>query len=427
MNKIRSFKQAYKFLVTTVPKTSATTFKGVGGFQKSQLWMEMLGNPQNIYPAIHIAGTSGKGTVSHLISAILEAHGKKTALIVSPHAYDIRERILIRGKMLSEKNFIEALNALLPNYVKMKKMGSSPSYFEMLIALGFLAASRSKVDYCVVETGIGGKLDTSNTITRPDKLCVITSIGFDHMNILGHTIKEIASQKIGIAQAHQQVFSSPQSKEAMEAIKLGCRKAQAKLTVVNIRKTLQKYGISNLSKLNEQLCGTHNRSNLALAIKSAEHIARRDGWNIRPTLVKKAIKAFKIPGRFEIVRTQNKREFVFDGAHNEQKLSALMDAVKERYGNKEVGFIFASSKDDPESKLNIIKKRAKIIILTKYHSKELDMIRPQPDLEKLADNKQLFYLPETKDVVSYIGSSDLPVWVVTGSFYILGELKNLLK
>ena len=129
MNKIRSFKQAYKFLVTTVPKTSATTFKGVGGFQKSQLWMEMLGNPQNIYPAIHIAGTSGKGTVSHLISAILEAHGKKTALIVSPHAYDIRERILIRGKMLSEKNFIEALNALLPNYVKMKKMGSSPSYF----------------------------------------------------------------------------------------------------------------------------------------------------------------------------------------------------------------------------------------------------------------------------------------------------------
>src|SRR3989344_1558788 len=109
MNRIESFEQAYAFLVEAVPKTNDATFKGERGFIKSKRWMQKLGNPQNAVPSIHIAGTSGKGTVAHLISAILECHGKKTALITSPHAYDIRERILIRGKMLSEKNFIEAL------------------------------------------------------------------------------------------------------------------------------------------------------------------------------------------------------------------------------------------------------------------------------------------------------------------------------
>lgn len=427
MNKIRSFDEAYKFLVTTVPKTSASTFKGITGFQKSQLWMKMLGNSQNKYPTIHIAGTSGKGTVSHLISAILETHGKRTALLVSPHAYDIRERILIGRQMLSKKVFTDSLNSLLPSYRKMKKMGSSPSYFEMLFALGFSAALRSKIDYCVVETGVGGKLDTSNTIDRKDKLCVITPIGFDHMNVLGNTLKEIASQKIGIVHPQQQVFSAPQTKEAMKAIKDGCHKVDAKLTVVSTQTTLKKYGISNLPKLNNQLYGAHNRLNLALAIKSVEHIASRDGWFIKPALIRTAIKTLYIPGRFEIVRTREKREFVFDGAHNEQKLSALMDAVKERYGNKKVGFVFASSKDDPKNKLNIIVKRAEVIILTKYHSKELDMVRPQPDLEKFADNKKLFYLPKTKDVISYINSSDVSVWVITGSFYILGGIKNLIK
>src|SRR3989344_873363 len=247
MNKIRSFEQAYEFLVETVPKTSVATFKGKRGFIKSKRWMQELGDPQNTVPTVHIAGTSGKGTVAHLISLILEVHGKKTTLITSPHAYDIRERVLIRCKKLSKADFVKTINELLPSYAKMKLAGSPPSYFEMMMALGFLAAARNKIDYCIVETGVGGKLDTSNTITRPDKLCVITPIGYDHMHILGNTIGEIASQKVGIVQKRQRVFSAHQSQEPMQAIRAGCKKVQAELTISDTQKTLKKYGIANLS------------------------------------------------------------------------------------------------------------------------------------------------------------------------------------
>ena len=104
-----------------------------------------------------------------------------------------------------------------------------------------------------------------------------------------------------------------------------------------------------------------------------------------------------------------------------------MDALRERYGEKPLGFVFASSKEAPEKHLDIFKKRAGVVILTRYHSKELDIPRPQPDLEVLANGKKILYIPEAKDVVNYIKSSDLPVWVITGSFYILGEIKNLLN
>ncbi|MDP3953648.1 MAG: Mur ligase family protein [bacterium] len=427
MRQIESFDQAYRFLVTTVPKTSAAAFKGRGGFTQSKLWLASLGDPQNIHPAIHVAGTSGKGTTSHLISATLEAHNQKTALITSPHAYDLQERILLGNKKLSPKSFVQLLNELLPKYAAMKKAKTPPSYFETLMALGFLAADRGKVDYCVVETGVGGKLDTSNTIDRPDKVCALTPIGYDHMNILGSTLQEIASQKAGIIQTRQRVFSARQSKEAMEAIRARCLEVQAKLTVIDVQKTLKRYKIFDLPKLNRQLYGAHNRSNLALALESVEYIARRDGWSIKPTAVRNAIKEFKIPGRFEIASFKGKREFVFDGAHNEQKLTALMDAVKERYGHERVGFVFASSKEDPEGKLKILKKKASTIILTKYHSKELDMIRPQVDLEPLANGKDILYVPKAEDIVSYLESSTIKNWVVTGSFYILGEIKDLLK
>ncbi len=425
MRKITSFDSAYKFLVEAVPKTSVAAFKGKIGLEQSRLWMEELGNPQNTFPPIHIAGTSGKGTVSHLIATLLEAHGKKTALITSPHAYDIRERILIGNKKLTKPLWVKLINEILPSYTKMKSMGKAPSYFEVLMALGFRAAARSKVDYCVIETGLGGKLDTSNTIDRADKVCVLTPIGYDHMHILGNTIKEIATQKAGIIHSSQFVFTAPQTREAMRVIKTRCLKEKAPLAVVSPKGTLKKYGLLNPSSLNLQLSGAHNQSNLALALRVLEHICERDGWKISSVAIKKALRAFTIPGRFEINKIPNGKEIVFDGAHNEQKVGALMAALRERYGREPVGFVFASSKEDPAKKLNLIKKGAQVVLLTKYHSRELDMLRPQPDLEKFADGKKLFYLPDARSVASYIKASDIRIWVVTGSFYILGEIKDL--
>ncbi|MEX2054191.1 MAG: Mur ligase family protein [Candidatus Colwellbacteria bacterium] len=425
INKITSFKEAYDFLVSAVPKTSAAAFKGEGGFIKSKRWLEKLGNVQDNSPAIHIAGTSGKGTVAYLISALLEAHGKKTVLITSPHAYDIRERIRVGQEKLSEEDFIELINDIMPDYMQMKEAGAPPSYFEVLAAMGFMAGAKRRVDYCVVETGVGGKLDTSNTITRDDKVCVITPIGYDHMHILGNTLTEIATQKIGIAHANQRVFSAGQDPEAMRVIERACNELGAQLSVVDMKSALGEYELPlDLSTLNPQLSGVHGSGNVSLALEVVQYVAKRDGWDIDRKLIHKALGAFKIPGRFEIVKIGDK-EFVFDGAHNEQKMAALVAALRGRYKKESIGFVFASSRDEPSKKLDLIEKEAEVVILTKYHSEELDMIRPQPNLEQLADGKKFLYIPEAKDVVSYIKSSDLRVWVVTGSFYILGEIKDL--
>jgi dihydrofolate synthase/folylpolyglutamate synthase len=146
-----------------------------------------------------VAGTSGKGTICYLIDDILRAHGKRTGLMVSPHVYDIRERIQIDGQVISEKSFAEVLRRVLE-----KVSGFSPSYFETLTLMGFLAFSETKLDYIVIETGMGGRLDATNVITGPKKICVLGQIGLDHTEALGNTLAKIATRKYccGLASRH---------------------------------------------------------------------------------------------------------------------------------------------------------------------------------------------------------------------------------
>ena len=418
MKKLKNFEEVYNFLIYTVPKTSAEIFKGNKGFKRALQWLNLLGNPQDERPALHIAGTSGKGTVAYLISHILEVHGKSTMLLISPHAYDIRERIRIGGENISKERMVELMNEIIPSYEKAKEKGHQPSYFNMIVGLGFLAGAKSEVDYYVVETGLGGLLDTSNAMNRDDKVCVLTPIGYDHTNILGSALSEIASQKVGIVHEGQKVFSAQQDNEAQQVIKKHCGDVGADLEFVD-------YDVLPKVK-NEQLSGRHNKENVVLALRACSYIAERDGWKLDSGKIEEALEDFKIPGRFEVIK-QGGKEFIFDGAHNEQKLGALLEAVNSRYGDKGFGVIFASSKKEVDGVLDQITSQAKELILTKYHSSELDMYRPQPELEGFADNKKSFYIPDIERVVDRLRSSDIDNWIITGSFYLLREMKEALS
>lgn len=422
---IKNFEDAYKFLVLEVPKTSDRVFLGEKGFEKSKIFMEKLGNPQDYAPAVHIAGTSGKGTVGALLAAILTQHGKSNSFINSPHVYDIRERLRINGELLSKEEFVELVNILLPTYIQMVEEKMTPSYFETLMALGFLGGRKNEVDYMVVETGMGGRLDTSNTITRDDKVCAITRIGYDHTHILGDTLPEIAAQKIGIVHEGQKVFATQNEDEVNEVFKKHRSKMNADLSFVENLDVLEKYGLSNLGDINPVLSGKHNLHNLSLVLEILEYLSDRDDWELSKDLVNKAIEAYSLPGRLEIHERDGKT-FILDGAHNEQKLSAVVDAVKDKFGKDKIGVVFASSKDQPEKHLGILKDIADVILLTQYHSQELDMFRPSTKLDEFADGKTTFYMPSVGEVAKYIEDSDISIWLVTGSFYVLAEAKEAL-
>jgi dihydrofolate synthase/folylpolyglutamate synthase len=152
---------------------------------------ERLSNPHTKFKTIHVGGTNGKGSVSHMLAAVLQAAGYETGLYTSPHLYDFRERIRINGEMVSESFVIDFVEKIKPVIEEIE-----PSFFEITVAMAFDYFSQQKLDVAVIEVGLGGRLDSTNIITP--ELSVITNIGWDHMNILGNTLEEIAAEKAGI-------------------------------------------------------------------------------------------------------------------------------------------------------------------------------------------------------------------------------------
>ena len=152
---------------------------------------EKLGNPQNKFKTIHVAGTNGKGSVTHMLSGIFQSAAYKTGLYTSPHLYDFRERIRINGEMINKEFVIEFVERMIPLIKEIE-----PSFFEITVAMAFEYFANSEVDIAIIEVGLGGRLDSTNVITP--ELSIITNIGWDHMNLLGNSLEEIAMEKAGI-------------------------------------------------------------------------------------------------------------------------------------------------------------------------------------------------------------------------------------
>ncbi len=180
----------YQRVGSTAMKKNLDNIRGLCGF---------LNNPQDRFPSIHIAGTNGKGTTAHVLSSLLQEHGYKVGLYTSPHYKDFRERIKINGEYILEEDVIG-----FTAYIKQSLKDLRPSFFEITVAMAFDYFSKQKVDVAIIETGLGGRLDSTNIITP--ELSVITNIGFDHMNMLGDTLVQIAGEKAGIIKKKKPVL-----------------------------------------------------------------------------------------------------------------------------------------------------------------------------------------------------------------------------
>ena len=260
--------------------------------QRTQALMDALGNPQDAIPVIHLAGTSGKGSTASILAALLQAHGLRVGLGLSPHVRHLLERIQIDGAPVHEADFCRVLGDMVPTITAMQQSEwGAPSFFEILIALSYKLFAEAGdagngagkgVDVVVMETGLGGRHDATNTVTRQDKIALLTDIGYDHVDILGTTLSKIAAQKAGIIQPHNRVLTYLQPTEAQEVIVAECEAQDAQLAIfdpatsIDAIKLFPTHVVFDLTLPNDaplhalhlSLAGTHQAENAGLGTRA---------------------------------------------------------------------------------------------------------------------------------------------------------------
>lgn len=318
--------------------------------------LEKLGNPQFAARTVHIAGTKGKGSTSAMIASILKQAGYRVGLYTSPHLLSYTERIRVDGQPIPEADWAALTEKVKPHIEAVNKEGEfgELTTFEIFTAMAFTHFRDIKADYQVMEVGLGGRLDATNVI-KP-QVCVITSISYDHMEVLGDTLAKIAGEKAGIIKPGVPVVSAPQFPEAMEVIERVCRERGARLVKVGEEVTWQPgafdekgqsfrvQGLKREYDLKIPLLGEHQLENAANAVAAIEILAGL-GAKIAKKSIQKGLQKVDWPGRLQVLR--QKPYVVIDGAHNVYSMQKLGEALRKyfRYDRLVLILGFSSDKD----------------------------------------------------------------------------------
>jgi dihydrofolate synthase/folylpolyglutamate synthase len=382
--------------------------------------MDYLGNPQASYKIVHVAGTSGKSSTCYYIASMLRQAGKRVGLTVSPHVDEINERVQLNLKPLSEKRFVSEFGIFL-RLVEESKI--QPTYFELLAAFAFWEFARRKVEYAVVEVGLGGLLDATNVIDRRDKLCVITDIGLDHMEVLGRDVATIAAQKAGIVKPYNLVVSYEQGDEVMDVLREVCTQQQAELHEIWPLRS---------GDLPRDL-PLFQRRNWYLALSAYNLVAERDDLPaLGEAQLAKSTRTY-IPARMEEV-VYGDKTVILDGAHNAQKLHSLVSSIKRRYPKQQLPILvsFVTTKQSRirqclEELLPICERLVITTFTTENAEKvSVDPLRVVEHCESLGFDKWQV-VADPVGAFRTLNRSRAPVVLVTGSFYLLNHIRPIIK
>jgi dihydrofolate synthase / folylpolyglutamate synthase len=345
--------------------------------------MASLGDPQKKYPIIHVAGTKGKGSVSALCAAALQAAGYRAGLYTSPHLIDFCERIQINGEPISHEQLNELIDEIKPHVAKIEKLTT----FEITTALAFMAFAKYDVTAAVFEVGLGGRLDATNVVTP--KVSVITSLSYDHTAVLGNTLALIAGEKAGIIKDGVPVVSSPQKDESLQVLERVAREKNGEFTLVGrdvtfelIKSSLEGQELTMDNRpwtmvngplstvhLKIPLLGSHQIENAATAYTAL----KISGIPITDEQIQKGFSQVKWPARFEVVRRDP--PVIFDSAHNQDSFEKLSETLETYFPNRKVYLIFGASEDKniPGMFAALKPKIAKIILTRADHPRALEV------------------------------------------------------
>lgn len=325
------------------------------GLDRIEALLEGLGRPHDRFKAIHVAGTNGKGSTCSFLASIMQAAGYRTGLFTSPFVHEFSDRIRLDGVNIAPDDLCDVT---LEVKAVADRMDDHPTEFELMTAVAFTYFARMGCDIAVVEVGMGGRLDSTNVIGSPEA-CVITPIGFDHVDMLGDTLAKIAGEKAGIIKRGSPVVSWVQEPEAMEVVERIAAEQGAELTVPDIS-TLAVHGViersdpqggamlarvfdyGGIARRQIGLLGRYQPENAALAIEVAHVLAKR-GWDIPESAVAQGLLTAKWPGRFEVAAADP--PFIIDGGHNPAGVRALASSLADVFPGRKAVFIMGVLED----------------------------------------------------------------------------------
>ncbi len=433
---IKSFEEANNFLLEKLPMFSrigdAAIKKGLGNIT---LLCEHLDNPQQKFKTIHIAGSNGKGSVSHILASALQTCNYKTGLYTSPHLVDIRERFRINGAMVSEQWLIDFLNNNLSIIEEIK-----PSYFELNVAMAFQAFADNNVDIAVIETGLGGRLDSTNIIIP--EVSVITNISLEHTDILGDTLEAIAKEKAGIIKPNTPVVIGETQSETEQVFFLEAHNKNAPIvfadTIWDVVKTKTEKHHQHLTVINKtdlsmykvitDLIGDYQIHNIKTALAACRILISK-GWNITMQQIIESLSKVKsttrLRGRWELVSEQP--DIILDVAHNPAGLAYLKQNLNLQNNKGKLHIILGFVKDkDVQSALAHFPKDAQFY----FTQAQIPRALPVNDLAAKANalgisGKIFGTVKQAVDNVFSIAQKEDTI-LITGSFFIVGEALEAL-
>jgi dihydrofolate synthase / folylpolyglutamate synthase len=395
---------------------------------------DSIGNPQNNFKTIHIAGTNGKGSTSHMIAAILQSAGYKTGLYTSPHIKDFRERIRVNGEMIQEEAVVEFVAR-----TKEKSDEINPSFFELTVAMAFDYFAAQQCDIAVIETGLGGLLDSTNIITPI--LSIITNIGYDHQHILGNTLQEIATQKAGIIKENVPVVIGETLPDTRQIFIDTANRKNAQIffademfvtNSINFEKNVLECTVADIMTCKSKivklgLTGLYQAKNICTVLESVEQL-KNIGLNISEAALHNGLLQVKemtgLRGRWEIL--QHTPTIIADVAHNKNGIEQVLQQLQFSYRNSNLHFILGFVKDkDVAEVLTLFPKNASYYFTNAHIPRAMSVIELAQKAASAGITGKSFDNVNDAIVEAKANANTNDVIMICGSFFVIAEMENL--
>lgn len=425
------YEEAIKYI------TEVRNFGSNYGLERTHKLLEYLGNPEKELKFIHIAGTNGKGSTTSMITEILMGSGYKVGMYTSPFIEEFEERIQINRNNIPKETLAALMDEVKLSVDKVIEDGyNHPTEFEIITVLMLLYFKRENIDFGVIEVGLGGTLDSTNVITPI--LQVITSISFDHTNLLGNTLEEIAREKAGIIKKGIPTVIYPQQEEALNVIKNKCFEMDSELYIAN-SDNLKFESVVNddkpyqLLKYNDEidillpLLGEHQIINLSVAMKTIEVLNNRNITDISIDNITKSIKSVIWKGRLEVL--SNNPYVVIDGAHNIQGIQTLSKNIKKYFEYDNLYLILGILADkDVEEMIKVITPMAKKVYAVTPNSIRAELAEDlKKEIIKYNENCQAYDDYKEAYLTALNDADENDLILASGSLYMVGDMRKIIN
>ena len=425
----------YQEAVAYIDETPKFTKKNT--LDHTRAFLKRLGDPQEKMKILHVAGTNGKGSVCSFLASMLKAGGKRTGLFTSPHLVKINERFVVDEKDVSDEEFLEAFHTVMDCVEEMKEEGyPHPTYFELLFLIGMKLFERAGVEYLVLETGLGGRLDATNSVAHP-LVSVITSISLDHTEYLGDTVAAIAGEKAGIIKEGVPVVYDASCPESAEVIRRRAEELRAPAYPITpkmykISKTTKKHidfsidsGYYDDIRLSISSVAEYQVKNAAEAVTAIRVIDREGAFT--DEVIRKGVEKMRWQGRMETVLPG----VIIDGAHNEAGVEEFVKTARRLEADYPVTLLFAAVGDkDYRHMIETICRELRLerVIVTEVGGYRSVDVKVPEELFRQFGAKKVTAIPDVEEAFDEaLREQGDGILFCVGSLYLVGNIKSILE